>query len=208
MRKLGLSSHTRKIIEALLQRSQGLDKGKMSKKTATLACSQGRTMSFAPKHILVPVAIDPSDDVNLAKDAVFTACDIAIKFSSKITLLHLATRQTPGGNAGIDMSGRIYQSFMMDLYTRLERGRRKITELQKAVKSRGICVEARIVDSFDRVPNVILDTAHTIKADLLVMGSHGRSGLSKMIFGSVAEKVLEKTTIPVLLLHPTKEKKA
>lgn len=51
--------------------------------------------------------------------------------------------------------------------------------------------------------DAILDAAIEINADIIVMGSHGRRGLDKILLGSVAEKVLHKTTIPLFII-PTK----
>jgi nucleotide-binding universal stress UspA family protein len=45
---------------------------------------------------------------------------------------------------------------------------------------------------------VILRQAGTINADMIVMGTHGRSGLPYMLLGSVAEKVLRATPLPLL----------
>ncbi|MBA3037832.1 MAG: universal stress protein, partial [Desulfobacterium sp.] len=42
--------------------------------------------------------------------------------------------------------------------------------------------------------------------DLLIMGTHGRKGLDKLIFGSVAEKVTKTTPIPMMLINPYKTK--
>lgn len=165
-------------------------------------------MSFSPKHILIPVAIDPDDDLALAEYAVVAACDIAEKFQSKLTLLHLVPSMSAGGGASVDISGKIYQSFVDVLKTRLARGREKLKELQKAAEDRGIAVEGRVVDSLDDTADVIVDTADELHVDLVVIGSHGRSGLSKVFFGSVAEKVLEKASMPVLLLHSKDEKKS
>jgi nucleotide-binding universal stress UspA family protein len=162
-------------------------------------------MSFAPKHILVPVAIDPDDDFKLAEHAVFAACDLAEKFSSRITLLHLAPVINPSAGASADVTGKIYHSFMLVLQARLDRGRLKLKELEEATKNRGIVVEGRVIDSLDRTATVIIDTADELEADLIVLGSHGRSGLSRVLFGSVAEQVAKKAHMPVLLLHPTKE---
>ena len=162
-------------------------------------------MSFEPKHILVPVAIDPDDDFELASKAVFAACDIAEKFGSKITLLHLATLTTPGGGAPVDVSGQIYHSFMLVLQARIDRGRLKLKELQEVAKKRGIVVEGRVVDSLENTSEVICQTADELHVDLLVISSHGRRGLSKVFFGSVAEQVVQKSKIPVLLLHPSKD---
>jgi nucleotide-binding universal stress UspA family protein len=50
----------------------------------------------------------------------------------------------------------------------------------------------------------ILEAAKEMNADLIVMGSHGRRGLDKMILGSVAEQVLHKTVIPLFII-PTRK---
>jgi nucleotide-binding universal stress UspA family protein len=49
----------------------------------------------------------------------------------------------------------------------------------------------------------ILEAAAEVNADIIVMGSHGRHGLDKMLLGSLAEQVLHKTNIPLLII-PTK----
>jgi nucleotide-binding universal stress UspA family protein len=59
--------------------------------------------------------------------------------------------------------------------------------------------ESRLVESLP-VP-AILDTAEQEKADLIVMGTHGRSGLSRLMLGSVAERVLRETHVPVLTVR-------
>ena len=48
----------------------------------------------------------------------------------------------------------------------------------------------------------IVEAARTRDIDLIVMSSHGRSGLGRMIFGSVAESVMRGTTTPVLIIRP------
>jgi nucleotide-binding universal stress UspA family protein len=47
----------------------------------------------------------------------------------------------------------------------------------------------------------IADAARHRKADLIVMSTHGRSGLGRLVLGSVAETVLRATSTPILLLH-------
>jgi len=53
-------------------------------------------------------------------------------------------------------------------------------------------------------PEIILTVATEENADLIVLGTHGRQGLNRMLFGSVAEKVLKAATIPVLTVRPEK----
>ena len=49
----------------------------------------------------------------------------------------------------------------------------------------------------------ILACADREKADLIIMGTHGRTGIDRMLFGSVAEKVVKNSVIPVLTIRPT-----
>ena len=165
-------------------------------------------MSFAPQHILVPVAIDPEDDFFLAEFAVVAACDIAEKFSSRITLLHLAPLISPGQPISFDVTGHVLDSFMNLLKKRFDFGRLKLAELQKAALSRGISIEGRVVDTLDSTAGVIVATATELSVDLLVISSHGRRGLSQVLFGSVAESVAKIAQMPVLLLHPPKKTRA
>lgn len=158
-------------------------------------------MAFNPKHIVVPVAIDAENDMALAEHAVYAACDLAVKFSSKITILHLLPALKPGGAASIDFTGSVYESFKKVLEARLAEGRRKVQDLEKSVNKRGIEVDARVMESLDDTSKVILEASEDLGADLLVVGSHGYQGLSRALFGSVSEKIIKNTSIPVLLLH-------
>ena len=49
----------------------------------------------------------------------------------------------------------------------------------------------------------IIDAARMLKADLIVMTSHGRSGIARLVFGSVAETLLRGSRLPILLVRPT-----
>ncbi|VVB72297.1 Universal stress protein [uncultured archaeon] len=60
------------------------------------------------------------------------------------------------------------------------------------------------VDTIVRIgapANTVIDTAGAEKADLIVMGSHGESGASKLLIGSVVQKVLYWATVPVLVVR-------
>jgi nucleotide-binding universal stress UspA family protein len=48
----------------------------------------------------------------------------------------------------------------------------------------------------------ILEVAKIEKVDLIIMGAHGRKGLDKAIFGSVADKVVQAAPCPVVTIHP------
>lgn len=63
-----------------------------------------------------------------------------------------------------------------------------------------IKAEFRIISGYP--PDAILDTARDEKFDMIVMGTHGRRGVSAVVFGSVAEKVVKQSRIPVLVIRP------
>ena len=50
-------------------------------------------------------------------------------------------------------------------------------------------------------PEAILDMARAFDADMIVMGTHGRKGTDRIIFGSVAEKVVKSSPIPVMTVR-------
>ena len=55
--------------------------------------------------------------------------------------------------------------------------------------------------------DVILDEARTWRADVIVMGTHGRRGLSRLLLGSDAERVLRDAPVPVMLVRGTGPKR-
>ena len=59
----------------------------------------------------------------------------------------------------------------------------------------------KVIDKGDVIEKII-EVAEKEEADLIVIGSHGRKGLDKILFGSVAEGVIKKSPIPVLCLNP------
>lgn len=71
--------------------------------------------------------------------------------------------------------------------------------IQKAVSASRAdqIVRDRIIFPGDPV-EVILDQAKSVKADLIVMGTHGRRGMSRLMLGSVAESVVRRAGCPVL----------
>jgi nucleotide-binding universal stress UspA family protein len=60
--------------------------------------------------------------------------------------------------------------------------------------------------TFGHPPTEILRIIKSESIDLVIMGTHGRKGLDHVIFGSVAEKVVRKSLVPVLIINPFKLK--
>ncbi len=87
-----------------------------------------------------------------------------------------------------------------DVETKLETAGKKAVEALKAMGAKaGVAVDTIV--RIGAPANAVIDTAGAEKADLIVMGSHGESGASKLLIGSVVQKVLYWATIPVLVVR-------
>lgn len=72
-----------------------------------------------------------------------------------------------------------------------------------AARLRALGREAEIHVYYDNPVPAILDAARRHQVDLIVMSTHGRSGLGRMVYGSVADNILRHAEVPVLLVPPT-----
>jgi nucleotide-binding universal stress UspA family protein len=87
-----------------------------------------------------------------------------------------------------------------DVESKLERaGGKAVDELKAMGAKMGVNVDTIV--RIGAPANTVIDTAGAEKADLIVMGSHGESGASKLLIGSVVQKVLYWATIPVLVVR-------
>jgi nucleotide-binding universal stress UspA family protein len=84
----------------------------------------------------------------------------------------------------------------------VEQGKELGAEFAQAMLAQGVKGELAVgeASSLDDVSAVVLKAADDFKADLLVMGTHGRRGFQRLILGSVAERCVRQATLPVLLI--------
>jgi nucleotide-binding universal stress UspA family protein len=82
----------------------------------------------------------------------------------------------------------------------LEQCRRYLAELEKEIVALGASVTVHCEESAMRPFAAINQFAKELPADLVVIGSHGRSGLRHALLGSTAEKVVRKAPCPVLVI--------
>jgi nucleotide-binding universal stress UspA family protein len=93
-----------------------------------------------------------------------------------------------------------------DLITQVEREQKADAEdYIAAVTSKSIKegISARGEIAFGRAADKIMDYAKANQVDLIVISSHGRSGISRWAMGSVADKVMRYSTVPVLISSPS-----
>lgn len=76
-----------------------------------------------------------------------------------------------------------------------------LNEAAAPLRAAGIEVETRLVEKFGhKISEIIVNEATSWQADLIVMATHGRSGLTHLLMGSVTEEVMHHTTVPLLLI--------
>jgi len=81
-------------------------------------------------------------------------------------------------------------------------GERTLAQATEKARQSGRTAEtALLAASGERIATVIKDDARQWQADLIVIGTHGRSGLSRLLLGSVAEGVVRGASVPVLLVR-------
>ena len=81
-------------------------------------------------------------------------------------------------------------------------GEKILERAQKKLQQAGVITEIKLLETQgERIVNVIATEAKNSLADLIVIGTHGRSGFSRMLMGSIAEGVVRTAHIPILLIR-------
>jgi universal stress protein A len=150
-------------------------------------------VSMTFRHILV--ATDFSES---AQRALELAIEMAGKFEADLTLLHCW--EAPSYSYG----GGLYVP--VDLITPIEKGAvRALAEALIELKKRVPAAKSMLRSGSPW--EEILAAARELPADLIVVGTHGRRGLNRMLLGSVAEKIVRMAEVPVLSVHGSLEAK-
>jgi nucleotide-binding universal stress UspA family protein len=142
------------------------------------------------KHILIPVDGSGTSGLALAK-----AVGLARAFGAAATVVYVID---PYPFTGIGTEAAFGQA--QYLTAAKAESAEAITAARHAFDAAGLAVDTRVVEGHT-VWQGILDTAAAVGADLLVMGSHGRRGLEKLVLGSTTQRVLSHTSLPVLVVR-------
>jgi nucleotide-binding universal stress UspA family protein len=136
-------------------------------------------------RILVPT--DGSDVASAAADA---AIALAGRFDARLDVVHvLELGELPPGveEAGTDELARA--------------GERATTEVVERATEAGVEATGTIVEDGVPVHRALLDYAEEHDVDCIVMGTYGRTGLGRVVLGSVTERTLRESPVPVLTVH-------
>jgi nucleotide-binding universal stress UspA family protein len=143
------------------------------------------------KRILVPV-----DGSTTSMNGLEKAIRLSKASGAKLRILHVVD--------GIAFS-REHSMFTATAEKFRESGKKLIKEVMARVKKQGIQADSRLVENLTgRAADTIAKEASKWKADMIVMGTHGRRGFNRLMLGSDAELVARTATVSVLLVQPSK----
>jgi nucleotide-binding universal stress UspA family protein len=144
-------------------------------------------------NILVPVDFSPH-----AEHAFTYATTLAERFGAKLALLYVVDDSFVTGG----WSSEIYVPNVPELMENLiADADRRLATLKASAAALGLTVETAVIRG--RPAPAIVEHAKNGGFDLIVMGTHGRTGVSHVVMGSVAERVLRKAPCPVLTVRGT-----
>ena len=145
---------------------------------------------MAYQNILVPV-----DGSETSYTAVAQAAELAKAFGGKITVVQVLALDPyiAAEYISATQTNDLIERARTSVLKTLEEAAAKFSDL-------GIPVEAKLLEG-QVVHREIIREAETSKADLIVIGSHGRTGLKRLFIGSVAQSVLGEAHIPVLVVR-------
>ncbi|MEY2860530.1 MAG: hypothetical protein RL392_988 [Pseudomonadota bacterium] len=138
-----------------------------------------------------------TDGTKLSKKAVTTAIDLAAVCGAELVALKVVPRYPQGYFEG----GIALQASDVQLVEKkwTEEAQAIVDGVKKAATTKGVATKALVVKS-DVVSDALLAAAKKHDCDLIVMASHGRKGIKRLLLGSETQHVLTHASIPVLIL--------
>ncbi|GAB2471279.1 MAG: universal stress protein [Comamonas sp.] len=142
------------------------------------------------KHILVPVDGSPTSLLAVSK-----AAELAKAFNSDVTAVYVID---PYPFTGVGADFAYGQAQYLSAAT--AEADSALNSVKQHMEQAGIPVKT-LVGEGHSVHDGVMQAVKATDADLIVMGSHGRKGLEKLVLGSVTQRVLGASHIPVLVVR-------
>lgn len=147
------------------------------------------------KRILVPVDGSGASLLGLTE-----AIGLAKGLNAKVRILHVVDEFVADLSVG---PATYYEQWVEALR---EGGKARLEQAVEFARSKGIEPEAVLIDTIGRrAADVIIEQARQWAADVIVMGTHGRRGMKRLLMGSDAELVVRSSPVPVLLVREQSE---
>ncbi|MGH7233560.1 MAG: universal stress protein [Nitrospiraceae bacterium] len=157
-----------------------------------------RSSGPAPSHdtpITIKRIVAPTDFSDCSLDALEYTIQMAKRFEASVTIVHVLE----WASVGLDFSvAEVAEGGKVRKETE-----RRIAELADVIRTQGLTAES-VIRGGGAPADFVLELARERGADLIVMGTHGRRGLSRLLAGSVAEGVLRRSPCPVITVKSPK----
>ncbi|MFC4543735.1 universal stress protein [Halosolutus amylolyticus] len=140
----------------------------------------------------------PTDGSDVAELAVEHALDIAAQYDAEVHALYVVDTDAVAYSLGAEQVDRIRQGNFQGMTELREDAEAATGYVREQAHERGLTVVEHT--SGGQPHDLIADYASDNDIDLVVMGSHGRSGVRRALLGSVTERTLRSTTVPVLVV--------
>ena len=140
--------------------------------------------------LAIRTILHPTDFSDSSDYAFRLACSLARDYGAKLVILHVAPAPVAFAAEGILMQPPDFDP---------EPLREELSRIQPA--DAGIETEHLLIQG-DAAPEILRAAADT-KCDVIVLGTHGRSGLSRLLMGSVAEQIVREASCPVMTVRST-----
>lgn len=144
------------------------------------------------KRILVPV-----DGSETANKALVAALQIARDSGGRVRIIHVIEEMAylTGYEQYGGYSGELISAMR-------ETGNKVLNDAMAIAQAAGVEADNLLFDNFgERLGEVVANTAKQWDADLIVVGTHGRRGIGRMLLGSGAEQILRLAPVPVLVIR-------
>jgi nucleotide-binding universal stress UspA family protein len=145
------------------------------------------------KKIICPVDFSEPSDA-----ALKSAVELAEHFSAEIILFHAINEIDPTPSPSYTLTHHLMDQIPQIMGQMTENAHKAMQDLIKNYVKKQIPADHRVV--IGDPAKSIVKLAENEQADLIVIATHGRSGIKGMFFGSVAEKVVRSATCPVLTM--------
>jgi len=143
------------------------------------------------ERILVPV-----DGSAPSQRGLDEALAVAAQFGSKLRLVHVLDESALAMSTDLAMNVGALIAMLR------EGGEQVLAKARERARARGIEADAVLHDTFSgRICDLVIREAAEWKADLIVIGTHGRRGAGRLLLGSDAEQILRLAPVPVLLVR-------
>ncbi len=140
----------------------------------------------------------PTDGSGTAEAAVDHALDLAEKYEAGLHALYIIDTDSMSLSLGAEQLDRIEQGQYGEMEEVRERAERATGHVADRARERGLETVEHV--SAGKPHSLIADYIEDNGIDLVVMGSHGRSGIRRALLGSVTERTLRSTHVPVLVV--------